>query len=620
MVRYLFFALRTVMLAGIFLWFGGSHSWAQSFSAHVDRMSVYVGESFVLELLLKDANSNGTPDISPLRKDFEVKGLGQSSSINMSNGSVTATVSWRYSLLPKRAGHLVIPEISIQAGSGVLRSEEVTIEVSDDPNPLANKGDRDLFIHTEFNKLSVSVNEPVVYTVKLVMGRPASRLSLSELKIDDALVEKYGEPKIYDTVVEGRALKIAEIRYLITPLKSGNLVVPSISFQGMVADGSGAGSIFGSPFGGRGGSDPFGVLQDLGVFADFMGQPFTLVSEKATIKVAAASSQLDTWIPAKNVKISDVLEDGEGFKAGEPITRRITVVVQGNTGAVLPSLEAQVQSARDFSVYAEKPETGMSVSDDGRSVSGWREETYTLVPRYGGEFVLPEIRIPWWDTAHEKISYAVVPEKKVRVAGPPPTPEQVKELGDRTTSEPQDAISEDDRHEGYSFLEKFLNVQGGLALTAVCVAGAFAFALFLMRKRGFLNARSEQAAGRESVKEGVEVTKEDNVSCADIKRADSVEALHSMLLKVVQDKFSQRRILSLRDIQSAAGESLSPEDKERVLAVLSKLERALYSGEKQNFEFLREEVAAIADIIVKRQEKKSKPTFREDRLGALNPS
>jgi hypothetical protein len=64
--------------------------------------------------------------------------------------------------------------------------------------------------------------------------------------------------------------------------------------------------------------------------------------------------------------------------------------------------------------YPDQPE--ISEREIATGLLGVRKDSAALVPTQAGTFMIPEIRIPWWDTQTRQMRYAVVPQREITVA------------------------------------------------------------------------------------------------------------------------------------------------------------------------------------------------------------
>ena len=97
-----------------------------------------------------------------------------------------------------------------------------------------------------------------------------------------------------------------------------------------------------------------------------------------------------------------------GFKSS---TRSLRTL-QGLLGSQLPALPTI--NLNNAKLYPDQPKIEKG---DGKSQwTGIRSESLAIIPTRAGEFVLPEVRIAWWNTDSNKAEYAILPERKFTVA------------------------------------------------------------------------------------------------------------------------------------------------------------------------------------------------------------
>jgi uncharacterized protein YneF (UPF0154 family) len=122
------------------------------------------------------------------------------------------------------------------------------------------------------------------------------------------------------------------------------------------------------------------------------------------------------WLPLEQLTLSSRLPDNVRAVAGQPITLTIEMNATGASGNQLPSLERQLESEL-FRVYRERTRTTTKLSRNGKSILGRRVESFTLVPQYGGDLHLPELRLAWWNTRNNMAQHVSVPVKPLSVSG-----------------------------------------------------------------------------------------------------------------------------------------------------------------------------------------------------------
>lgn len=379
-------------------------TWAQSVTTYVDRNPITIEETVKLVVKFNGGSPDGSPDLSALSKDFDVLGTSQSSRTSIINGKMESSTEWVSTLAPKREGSIVIPPIPV----GADVSLPLTLKVL--PAGQAGKSGkgRDLFLNVQVAPKDPYVQSQVTVTVKLYHALPIREGSLDEPKAPDVVIQKLGDDRSYETVLEGRRYGVIERQYALFPQKSGTITIPPLTFTGKVQDRQENRSLFDSMRGNRPGffgSDPFASLRTVRTRSKGF-----ILSVQPIPPVAKGRS----WLPAQEFLLQEswLPEEFETqAKVGEPITRTITMIAKGLTGTQLPDLPVQDQP--NVNIYPDQAKTETTVKES--SAIGIRQQKMAFVPTKSGTLHLPEIRIPWWDSKTKQKRVAVLPSRVVTI-------------------------------------------------------------------------------------------------------------------------------------------------------------------------------------------------------------
>jgi len=360
-------------------------AWA-TLQAFVDRNPVVEDESFTFTLE-SDADVDGSPDLSPLYQDFNVEGQGKSSSLSIINGSVNRKTRWQITLMAKRSGQLRIPAIHI----GSEQTQPVTVTVTPASRAQASPGSGDLFLEVNVNPRSAYVQQQLVYTVRLYHAVDlANGSSMSEptLPGGDAVVEKLGKDKDFQTVRNGMHYDVIERNYAIYPQKSGSLDIPPLVFDGEILQG---GNGF-FPL------DPFNQRT--------RHKRLRSQAEHITVNAIPAAFHGAQWLPARSLQLDENWSpDTPQFTVGQAVTRTIAVMADGLTASQLPSLAAGAIDG--VKQYPDQPTLKDTQSSSG--VTGLRTEKIAYIPTRAGTLSLPAIKMAWWNTDTEQMEVASLP-------------------------------------------------------------------------------------------------------------------------------------------------------------------------------------------------------------------
>lgn len=358
-----------------------------------DRNPAALQESFQL-IFEANGRVDGDPDFTPLEKDFQILSTSVSSSMNIINSKITNIKQWQLTVFAKRAGPLRVPAIAFGKDRS-LPSSLMVKKTAAGPN---NSQQQDVFVEVEARPATAYVQSEIIYIVRLFRSLPMSNETLSDLELNQgkAVIEPLEDDKSYETTLTGKRFGVFERRYAVYPQVSGPLAFAPMRYQGQAAAG-----LFGY--------DPFGP------------KPRTLIRQsrpvRLEIKPAPASYQAQHWLPAKSVKIAEEWSgDPFALSSGEPATRTVTVTAKGLTASQLPALPEQ--RFADFRQYPDQPT--LTDRKTGAGITGERRQKSAIIPMRAGEYVLPEIVLPWWNTETMTMERAVLPARKVKVAASAP--------------------------------------------------------------------------------------------------------------------------------------------------------------------------------------------------------
>ncbi|WP_297792213.1 BatD family protein [uncultured Marinobacter sp.] len=378
-----------------------------------DRTSLYEGEVLTLtvrgsmqidinlgNLFDLDISNLPSPDTSKLEDDFEIVGRNQRYSIRTVNSEMVGEITWTYQLAPKKTGKLTIPPLTFQNAS----SEPVQINVMAGTSPDQEQASRDSFIELSTDKDEVYVQEQLVLTIRLFFNGNLIRGELSEPEHPNAIIETLGKQREYSRYRNGVRFRVVERRYAIYPQKPGEFSLNTIVFEGRART-------------------PEGQLK------------FLRDSEKLfdiPVKDVPASFSGDTWLPAGDLELSESgLPDSQSLSTGQNLTRTLALNAQGLPAEALPPFPEQ--AVPGIRTYPEQPER--SASSDREGITSTLTQTTALVPVEPGNLLLPEIRIPWWDTKADEEQVAVIPARTLSVS---PSPDLTTSSGQTTSAAEKD--------------------------------------------------------------------------------------------------------------------------------------------------------------------------------------
>jgi hypothetical protein len=444
-------------------------------------------------------------------------------------------------------------------------------------------------------------NQPIQYTVTCVVRGNISDLSFNDFSGSSAIVEHQGKPDIYDRVENGVRVKVAEFHYVITPLQPGKVIIPPVVLKGKVEAQDLAALV--NPFG-KGFTFSAGMQQVMSFISASGGEPFSVASNETVLDVKPPAVAMAPWLPLTSLKIKEDMDLSRSTEIGVPLTRKITLLADGATGDQLPDLELQ-QNHRNFKVYADKPTWGEDFDKKGGVISGWRKESYSLVPQKAGRLVMPSIRVSWWDIVGNRVATAELPERIVNVL--PASDAQRSPIVGTGTPAQSPPIQKVLRFG--SSLYKSMGVLAAVLLLAVL--GGISTWKKINRGRvgdraggGAANGGSRKQAARLAAYEALE-------------HARTAEELKHVLLAYAHERLGVSRNGPLETISSALPKQCTQEEKDSFEAAIRALSAALYAGEKVDLEDTKKRFWRFAAAL--KGQANDKRSARE-RLPSLNPT
>ena len=362
-------------------------------TAYVDRNTIAVNETFTLHIAVENITLTGSPDLSPLEKDFTVLGTSQNSSFVYGGSGSSRKTEWETTLVPKKEGTFLIPSLQI----GKEKTNPLTIIVTKAPKAkAANKSD--IFIDVEIDSNHAYVQQQLIYTMRIFTSknfsaRAFSHIGSEDFKDDRITVIKVGDENRYRSEINRKNYQVIELKFLVFPQQAGNIVLPAPKLIALL--------------GGRQGffRDPYSTRHQKQV--SIIGEDIEL-----NVQPIPKSYSNSWWFPAKNVSLSQQWStDLKQAKVGEPITRTIVMMVQGVRAENMPEIPAL--NIKNAKVYPDKVERESSFN--GKDVIGKTVNKMLIIPSQAGEMIIPETKITWWDVEKNKQREAILPAQKIIV-------------------------------------------------------------------------------------------------------------------------------------------------------------------------------------------------------------
>lgn len=388
---------------------------AQTFKAQIEDVGGYYRLSFTV------TSSDVSRFTPPSLNDFEVLNGPSSSTFNsyqIINGktSHSESTTYTYILSARKSGKLTIGPATIQANGRTLRSAAITLDAragtqnnrSHSPNN-GNGGEpvdesmqqagsqvsaRDLFIDVTPSRTKVREQEAVLLTYKVhsrvgvglantqLTNKPdfkgviSQEIPLPGNQIQTVLEQRNGTTYRTGTILE----------YIVFPQQSGELLIPSITFDCTVVQQNRHMDLADAFFNGGGtiGVKVRRVVPELKLQVEALPQP-----KPANFSGAVGHFEIEGKLLNPSIRTNDLA------------TYRVTLKGLGNLKLITPPA---MKFPTDFETYDAKTNENTQVSTDG--LTGELTFDYTFVPRNVGKYDIPALEFIYFDT--EKGDYQTI--------------------------------------------------------------------------------------------------------------------------------------------------------------------------------------------------------------------
>ncbi|AUJ71821.1 MULTISPECIES: BatD family protein [unclassified Pseudoalteromonas] len=351
-------------------------------TASVDKNPVLTGEYFTLSIIAEGKVKGTIPDVSALSNDFVTSPVNTSSRTSIINGSVSSSTTWQMQLVARTPGTYTIPALEVDGET--TQPIEIKVVARDD-----EQQSNDIFVKTELKTKNLYVQQAALYTLKLYVGKELLDGQLSAPVSDGANFTQLGKGHEEYEVIDGRRFMVLTREYMIQPQKSGNFTIEPPIFNGQIRDGYRR-----------------MATSAVGNTIDFSVSPIP-------------ANAADNWLPSEYLNFSEEWQPKDAeFTVGTPITRTLTLTAVGVTKEQLPDI--QLEDVNGFRIYPDASER-KQITRDGKVISQLTI-SFAYLPQLAGDFTLPEVKLPWFNTITKREEFATLPSKSISVILDPNQP------------------------------------------------------------------------------------------------------------------------------------------------------------------------------------------------------
>lgn len=351
---------------------------AASVTATLDKQSIYENDVVQLTIRTDFPETGQGPDLSVLKRDFEVLSQSQNSQFRFNLGTSQSLSFWVVSLMPKSTGDFVIPAITV----GDLASQPIKLKVKTAQQLLDENGNPPVIIDIEVSQEQPYLQQELIISLKLYSAFALQNANISTPNHPNLLIERLADDQIHYEEVNGTQYQVITRDYLAFPQQSGQLEIPPQKISAMINTNLGRRLI---------------KAQSKAIKLDVLPIP--------------ASYPSDDWLPATQVSLTNSLSPTTDVKVGDTLIWQIEAFAKGALPEQMPAFA--YASTRDYKLYPQPAKFNSHKSDTG--ITGEQSIRIEVVPTISGKLILPEIEIVYWNTDTRQLerTYAVPPSVEV---------------------------------------------------------------------------------------------------------------------------------------------------------------------------------------------------------------
>jgi hypothetical protein len=381
------------------LFIGISEAGAQdgTFTAAANPNPVAAAEQFQLTFTFSGSDVNSIRNFKPpgFNQFVVISGPNQTTSMQWVNGSMSASLSYVYTLYARQPGKYTIGAATIELKGKILSSNSLTIEVTQgkpkrkkqpEQQEMVNVGDN-LFIRVSVDKSRVRQGEQLTATFRLY-----TRLSVVNFELAKAPAFEgfWGEdfdlpkqPAITTETVNGKQYRVVLIKKTaLFATQAGDLKITPLEVRCAVQVQTR-----------RQSSDPFDTFFNDPFFQQMQTANVTIKSNPLNITVDPLPANAPAGFSGAIGRFTfNASVDKQRVKAGDPITLKLTVAGSGNITLLTlpkPQLPADIESY--------EPKISDDISREGGVIRGKKTAEYLLIPRNAGQRFISPMQFAYYD-------------------------------------------------------------------------------------------------------------------------------------------------------------------------------------------------------------------------------
>ena len=360
-------------------------------SISLSKTQMSVGEAIDITIISDRSGNITLASLQPLLQHFNVLGESRVQQVRILNGKQVISNQLSLRVSAKHRGNFTVAPMNIHGVMTKTLNFNVLAQAANTQVPKTSSStnrpasETGILLRGFVDKAQTYVGSEVIYTLQILRKYRLLRGQITPLQIAGIKPKTLVAEKRSQTSYLGENYEVIEWLYGFIPKNSGELVIPSINFSGIV-------------------QNPQGQRQRINLATDALSMQ--ILPQPSTWPNTA------DWLPAKQLSIWEKWQpSADQWRVNEPITRIIEIEALGVNAAQLPNL--QIATTADISIYPLQPKRSDTISVAGNRAKMSISVDY--IANSSGQFTLPGVQLAWFDVNEQQLRYASLPTRQVQV-------------------------------------------------------------------------------------------------------------------------------------------------------------------------------------------------------------
>ncbi len=354
-----------------------------------DRAQAVLNEPFGFVITVSGADGNIPPPLIPQVPGLEFQAAGQAHNVSVVNGRMTSTVSFNYAVIPRVAGKITIPPVSITIEGREYMSAPAGIEVAQAPPGSASRETPQVFVTAQLDNTEPFVGQQIVYVFKL--HTRTQFLSQPNLSPPDfaGFISENLPVRHANATLNGVAYRVSEVRYALFPTSPGGMEIGPAVLRVQIPD--------------AGDDSPFGRFFQTGRGITLSSEPIKLevkplprAGKPAGFSGAVGSYRIESAV------------DHPVVKAGEPVTLSVVISGRGLVKSLPEPDWPEIPNSRRYETVS-----SVDMNPVGDKIQGSKTFKTVLIPQSSGRIRIPPICMTVFDPKTDK--YAILRSQPLNI-------------------------------------------------------------------------------------------------------------------------------------------------------------------------------------------------------------